>query len=274
MPIASTLIGVTTALYSAACVLYLWSLVGESKTARAAVRVALAGLSAHAAGIAALGIGLGRAPFANLYESLLFLAWTLVGLYALMARKYRIGTLGAFVMLAALCAIAVALALPKGTSMELLPALRSRWSTIHVVSSLISYASFVLAFAAAAGYIAQEKMLKAKRINSLQRHLPALSVMDSLAYKLVSLGFPMLTLGIVTGSLWAQSAWGRYWGWDPKETWALITWLVYAAYLHVRMVQGRRGKWANRILVAGFLCVLVTFLGVSFLGRGLHQYGW
>ena len=274
MPIASTLFGMTIALYGAACVLYLWNLVGESKTARTAAWVSSAGLSAHTGGIIALGLSIGRAPFANLYESLLFLVWALVGLYALMARKYRIGVLGVFVMLGALCAIAVALALPKGTSTELLPALRSRWSAIHVVSSLISYASFVLAFAAAAGYMSQEKMLKAKRINSLQRHLPALSVMDSLAYKLVSLGFPMLTLGIVTGSLWAQSAWGRYWGWDPKETWALITWLVYAAYLHVRIVQGRRGKWANRILVAGFLCVVVTFLGVNFLGRGLHQYGW
>ncbi len=233
------------ALYSAACVLYLWSLVGEGKAARAPLWAALGGLAAHAAGIAALGFSVGRAPFANLYESLLFVAWALVALYVLMARKYRIGALGAFVMLVALCAIVLALALPKDTSAALLPALRSRWSTIHVVSSLISYAGFVLAFAAAAGYMLQERMLKARRINSLQKHLPALGVMDSLAYKLVSLGFPMLTLGIVTGSLWAQSAWGRYWGWDPKETWSLITWLVYAAYLHVRIVQGRQGKWAR-----------------------------
>ena len=97
---------------------------------------------------------------------------------------------------------------------------------------------------------------------------------DRLAYKLVSIGFPMLTIGIITGSLWAQSAWSSYWNWDPKETWSLITWLVYAAYLHVRLISRRRGKWSNRLLVIGFLCVLMTFVGVNLLDFGLHRYNW
>jgi len=263
------------ALYGAACVLYLWSLLsGEKRTALPARATMTAGLGVHACGIVALGLALGRAPFSNLHESLVFLAWAMVVIYLVMARRYRSASLGAFVALAAVCVIVVASAVPKGTSDALLPALRSRWSVVHVVSSLIGYASFVLAFAAALAYMFQERMLKARRVNVLQKHLPALSVLDSLAYRLISLGFPMLTLGIVTGAMWAQSAWHSYWHWDPKETWALITWLVYAAYLHVRIVQGRQGKWANRLLVAGFASVLVTFLGVNFLAHGLHNYNW
>jgi cytochrome c-type biogenesis protein CcsB len=157
---------------------------------------------------------------------------------------------------------------------ELLPALRSHWSSIHVTSSLIGYASFALAFGATIGYMLQERMLKSKRINCLQKHLPPLDVMDHLAYRMVAIGFPMLTLGIVTGALWAQSAWNSFWSWDPKETWSLITWLVYAAYLHVRVVAGWRGSLAKRLLIVGFICVLITFFGVNFLSHGLHRYNW
>ncbi len=274
MPMASMLFAITIVLYGAACVLYLWGLTGGKRAGGAAIGFTAAALAAHTAGIAALGIRLGRAPFSNLYESLVFLAWALAAIYLLVARRYRAGALGAFVTLAALCAIAAAWAVPKGTSEVLLPALRSRWAVIHVVSCLLGYGCFTLAFAAALGYMLQERMLKAKRVNGIARHLPALSVLDGLAYKLISLGFPMLTLGVVTGSMWAQSAWNSYWSWDPKETWSLITWLVYAAYLHVRIVQGWRGKWANRLLVAGFACLMVTFLGVNFLSSGLHNYNW
>lgn len=275
MEIGALLFDATLAFYCAASVLYMWSLVGKSGFInRAAPAAALVGLTAHTAGITVTGIALGRAPFTNLFGSLMFLAWAMVGIYLLMARRYRIRALGAFVTLIGACTIVFAAALPKGVNTALLPALGSHWSFVHITSSLLSYASFLLAFGAAVGYILQERMLKAKRITMLQRHLPSLDVMDHLAYKMVSVGFPMLTLGIVTGAMWAQSAWNSYWNWDPKETWALITWLVYAAYLHVRIVHGWRGKWANRLLIAGFVCMLVTFLGVNLLGRGLHRYNW
>ena len=123
-------------------------------------------------------------------------------------------------------------------------------------------------------YSIQERMLKEKRISVIRRRLPSLDAADRFAYKMVSLGFPMLTVGIITGSLWAQTAWSSYWNWDPKETWSLITWLIYAAYLHVRIISHRRGKWANRLLVIGFLCVLMTFIGVNLVDSGLHTYRW
>ena len=272
---SATLFLTTFVLYCAAAVLYMWSMVGEpARISRAATYAAALGLAAHTAGIALRGIELHRAPFSNLFESLTFGAWALMAIYLVMGRKYRMSALGTFVSLIALITIIFGSIIPKGVSGSLVPALQSNWSVIHVTTSLISYASFTVAFAAALGYVLQEHMLKRKKINGLRRRLPSLDVMDHLAYKMVALGFPMLTLGVITGALWAQSAWGTYWNWDPKETWSLITWLVYAAYLHVRIVQGWQGKWANRLLIAGFACILITYLGVNFLSPGLHKYNW
>jgi cytochrome c-type biogenesis protein CcsB len=134
----------------------------------------------------------------------------------------------------------------------------------------MGYAGFVLAFGAAICYVVQERMLKAKRITIIQKRLPSLQIADHLAYTMVSFGFPMLTLGIVTGALWAQSFGDSYWNWNPKQTWSLITWLIYAAYLYVRIVSQWRGKWTNRLLIGGFICVIVTFFGVNFLCKGIH----
>ena len=206
-----------------------------------------------------LYLQLHRMPFTNLSESLVFLAWVLVAIYLVMERSYRITALGAFAAVVGLCLTVAGTALPRSVNTALLPALRSHWSAIHIVSCLISYACLILAFGAALCYVIQEYLLKKKRITVLHRRLPSLDVADRLAYKMVSLAFPMLTLGIITGALWAQSAWGRYWGWDPKETWSLITWLVYAAYLHVRIVSRWRGKWASRLLVAGFVSIVATY---------------
>jgi cytochrome c-type biogenesis protein CcsB len=261
--------------YCCASVLYLWSILGGTKCIRRFSSIAaLVGLAFHGAAIVDIGIRLGRAPITNLFESLIVLSWALVAIYLVMERKYRITALGAFAAILSLCMLAVASTIPNSVNSALVPALRSHWSVIHVATCLVSYASFALAFGAALCYVLQAHILKTKRITALQSRLPSLDVADSLAYKMVSFGFPLLTLGIVTGALWAQSAWGSYWRWDPKETWSLITWLIYAAYLHVRIVSHWRGKWANRLLVVGFLCVIVTYLGVNFFASGLHKYNW
>lgn len=145
-------------------------------------------------------------------------------------------------------------------------------SVIHIVGCLIAFLGFAASFVASAGYILQEHMLKAKKVNRLQRFLPALDRADRVAYRMVALGFLMLTLGIITGVLWHQVSRGIWWSWDPKETWSLITWLVYAAYLHVRVVSGWRGRWTNWLLLAGFACMLVTVLGVSFFANSWHKF--
>lgn len=272
---AAVLLDTALLLYSFASVFYLWSILGGTdRLKRVASALAALGLLVHGVTIADICLRLHRVALTNLAESLMFVAWALVAIYLVIERKYRIAALGAFATLAGLCLLVVASALPRSVNTTLLPALQSHWSVIHITSSLFGYASFTLAFGAAIVYAIQERMLKTKRITVLQKHLPSLDVADHLAYKMVSLGFPMLTLGIITGALWAQSAWNSYWNWDPKETWSLITWLVYAAYLHVRIVSHWRGKWANRLLIAGFLCVLATFFGANLFGHGMHKYNW
>ena len=146
------------------------------------------------------------------------------------------------------------------------------WSVIHIVSCLAAFAGFAAAFVAYVGYKMQEHMLKTKQINVLQQFLPSLDRADRLAYRMVAFGFLMLALGIVTGTVWSRTVMGTFWRWDPIETWSLITWLVYAAYLHIRVVSGWRGKWANWLLVAGFTCALVMVFGVNCLMHSWHKF--
>lgn len=270
-----SLFGVTLVLYGISAVLHLWSVTSKSdRLRRAATGAGIASLCLLTASIVVHGVEQRRLPFATMLESLTFIAWTLTAIYVVMHRGSRITALGAFAGVVAFTAVGVyAFVMPQEISSAFLrEMLGNRWSAVHIISSLAAYASFVLAFGASVAYMLQEKMLKAKRITVLQRHLPPLDLLDNLAYKMVALGFPMLTLGVITGALWAQTAWGSYWSWDPKETWSLITWLVYAAYLHVRIVQGWRGKWSNRLLVIGFACVLITYIGVTYLMPGYHSH--
>lgn len=272
---STALFDITLALYCTAGVMFLWNMVVGSQRISQVVFIPITlGLTVHTAGLVTCGVECHRMPFTNLFGSLVFFAWALMAVYLAAERSCRITSLGTFVSLASATTMVCALTLPNNISSMLVPALQNRWSTIHIASALVSYAGFVLAFGAALAYTLHEKMLKRKRINSVQKQLPSLDVLDRFAYRMVAFSFPMLTLGIITGALWAQSAWGSYWNWDPKETWALITWLVYAAYLHVRVMQGWRGKWANRLLLTGFVSIAVTFIGVNLLSHGLHRYNW
>lgn len=266
--------------YAVSALLHLGSLTSKpGRIGRAATWTGIIGLGLLTIAIVVHGIEQHRLPFATMLESLTFVAWVLTAIQLVMQRPRRTPgseatALGAFAGLVAFILLGVYVFLsPQEVSNAFLrQMLGNRWAAIHIISSLAAYASFALAFGAALGYMLQEKLLKAKRITMLQRHLPSLDTLDSLAYKMVAFGFPMLTLGVITGALWAQTAWGKYWEWDPKETSSLITWLVYAAYLHVRMVQGWRGKWSNRLLAIGFLCVLITYIGVTFFLPGRHSH--
>jgi ABC-type transport system involved in cytochrome c biogenesis permease subunit len=146
--------------------------------------------------------------------------------------------------------------------------LGNQWSLVHFVSCLIAFAGFAAAFVASAGYVLQERLLKTKRVNAAQRYLPALGSADRVAYRMAAFGFLMLTLGMVAGAVRSQITSGGFWRWEPMETWSLITWLVYAAYLHVRVISGWRGKWTNRLLAAGFACVILTLFWSGFLVHG------
>ena len=153
------------------------------------------------------------------------------------------------------------------------PALKSRWLFIHSTLAFISYAMFAVAFGAAIMYLIQQHFLKKKRLGPLYQKLPSLDVLDEINYRCMTFGFPLLTIAIITGAIWAETAWGTYWSWDPKETWSLITWFIYAALLHGRLTTGWRGRRAAVLSIIGFFVLLFTFLGVNLLpSESQHSY--
>ena len=213
----------------------------------------------------------GHTPVTNLYESLSFFAWMIIGILLIANLKYKIKALGSFLTPMALILMVFSLALPKEI-LPLAPVLRSVWHPFHVIFAFLGNAIFTLAFCCGVMYLIQENQLKSKKRGAITKRLPSLKVLDDLNYQALKFGFPLLTLGIITGAVWAEYAWGRYWGWDPKETWSLITWFLYAALLHQRLTVGWRGRKAAIMAIAGFLAVLFTFLGVNLILPGLHSY--
>jgi cytochrome c-type biogenesis protein CcsB len=205
-----------------------------------------------------------HAPLANFYESLIFFAWCLPALGLLAFRRYLRGYLGALIALLSTLLLAYASFGVDSRIKPLMPALKSNWLLVHVVTAFLGYAAFALAFGSALLYLIQERRPRPS--------LPPLPLIDNLIYRTTVLGFLLLTLGIVTGAVWAETAWGRYWSWDPKETWSLITWFIYAALLHARLLKGWHGRRIAWLAVLGFMAVLFTYFGVSFLLTGLHAY--
>jgi len=206
-----------------------------------------------------------QAPLANFYESLVFFAWCLPFLGLVTFRRYLQGYLGTVVAILACLLLAYAsLGGVDSRIKPLMPALKSNWLLIHVVTCFLGYAAFALGFGTALLYLKQERRPRPS--------LPPPAQLDRLIYQATILGFLLLTLGILTGAVWAESAWGRYWSWDPKETWSLITWLIYASLLHARLVKGWQGRRTAWLAVLGFLAVLFTYFGVSFLLTCLHSY--
>ncbi|MBW2057141.1 MAG: c-type cytochrome biogenesis protein CcsB [Deltaproteobacteria bacterium] len=213
----------------------------------------------------------GYLPVTNLHESFSFFGWAVVLVYLAVNYKYRIPVMGAFVAPVVLIFSIIGLALPKEI-LPLHPALKSYWLPFHVIFAFLGDAVFALAFCVGIMYLLQERQIKSKQTGGLLVRLPSLEILDELNYRSLTLGFPLLTVGIVTGSVWASYAWGSYWSWDPKETWSLITWFLYAALLHQRLAIGWRGKKAAMMAIVGFLAVLFTFLGVNLVLSGLHSY--
>lgn len=205
-------------------------------------------------------------PVTNLYESLVFMVWAIEAIFLFFAHS-RFGIMRGVDVLVLLISIAIMLGastLEKNVK-PLIPALQSNWLSIHVITSFIGYASFAVAFAASILHIVKLKK---------EGFLPQIDaeLLDQLNYRAVAFGFVMLTLGIVTGAAWANYAWGSYWSWDPKETWSLITWLIYGAFLHGRLVAGWKGLKTSIISIIGFGAVLFCYLGVNLLLSGLHSY--
>lgn len=220
-------------------------------------------------------MGLGHAPLTNLYESLIFFSWSIAFLYLVVEWRIKSKSLGVFVVPVAFLLMAYASIAPgMNTRIEpLIPALQSNWLTTHVLTCFMGYAAFTVAFGCALLYLWIDKKGKTAReeTSTLAQKLPSLTVLNALIYQSAALGFVFLAIGIITGSVWAHYAWGSYWSWDPKETWSLVTWLVYAILLHARYVRSWHGRRLAMLALVGFACVLFTYLGVNFL-PSLHSY--
>uniref|UniRef100_A0AAU0UDY3 Cytochrome c biogenesis protein CcsA n=1 Tax=Streptosarcina moshanensis TaxID=3096259 RepID=A0AAU0UDY3_9VIRI len=248
----------------------------------------------------------GHVPMSNLYESLMFLCWSLTGCHILLGFYQPPAWLGAITSSSAMLVNGLAtLSLPKDMQMAslLVPALQSNWLMMHVSVMILGYGTllagslfsiallFLLPKQGLGSTIHREVDLSVSSASQASTsygprcadsgitlsgsHVSNLVLqLDALSYKSISIGFPLLTLGILSGAVWANEAWGSYWSWDPKETWALVTWLVFATYLHVRMVRGWQGRKPATVASLGFLVLWICYLGVNWLGKGLHSYGW
>jgi cytochrome c-type biogenesis protein CcsB len=217
-------------------------------------------------------IGYGHAPLSNLYESLVFAAWAIMLIYLVMEYRTKQRALGVFPALFAFLAMAYASFSTSVSSkiQPLLPALKSNWLIAHVVTCFLGYAAFAISCGISILYIVRNS--RPETSGGASTLLPDLRQLDELNYQMVLFGFLWLSLGIITGSVWADLAWGTYWSWDPKETWSLITWLIYAALLHARTMKGWRGSRVAWLSIIGFGCVLFTYFGANFLLGGLHSY--
>jgi len=216
--------------------------------------------------------GYGYVPLSNMYESLIFFSWTIVLVYLVLEFKYQQKIIGVFVTPFAFLAIALTSIIPgiDAKISPLVPALQSNWLTIHVTTCFLGYASFAVSFGISILYLVRDK--KEGQQEGVLKWIPSTSILDEINYKSIVIGFPMLTLGIITGAAWAHYAWGTYWSWDPKETWSLITWFIYAAFLHARFTRDWRGRNAAILSIVGFTAVLFTYFGVNYLISGLHSY--
>jgi cytochrome c-type biogenesis protein CcsB len=269
-----------TFVYFASFVLYLSRLIiGKEFWGRVASFLAWAGLAAQTIAMilrwkTSYDLGMGHVPLANLYESMVFFAWAIILIYLIIEWRTKSMIIGVFVVPIAFLAMAYASIAPNISNRiePLIPALQSNWLTSHVVTCFMGYAAFTVAFGCGLIYLLKNKKTGNGEIpEGFSGKLPALATLDTLIYQSATLGFVFLTIGIMTGSIWAHYAWGSYWSWDPKETWSLITWLIYAILLHSRYVRGWQGKRMAILAIIGFACVLFTYLGVNYL-PGLHSY--
>jgi cytochrome c-type biogenesis protein CcsB len=275
---SSNILSITTFVYGLAgfCYIYAW-VFKKPSVGKAGTWVAILGLAGNTAGIAlrwveSYQLGIGHAPLSNLYESLVFFAFTIIIIYLFIERKYQNRVIGAFTTPIAFLALAYASMSPNISDriQPLIPALKSNWLIAHVIACFIGYGAFAVACGISFMYLVKQKSSDNK--SSMLNLLPDVDMLDDLNHRLVMFGFLFLSVGIITGAVWAYSAWGRYWGWDPKETWSLITWFVYATLLHARMMRGWRGKRTAFLSIGGFAAVLFTYFGVNLL-PGLHSYG-
>jgi cytochrome c-type biogenesis protein CcsB len=245
---------------------------------QAAVALSTVGVVAHTVAVVTRGLAVHRAPWGNMYEFVTALTCVAAIFFLYVMIRYRAWVLGVFVMGAVVVALGLAETLIYTAAGELVPALQSYWLSIHVTAMTLATGIFFVAVVLGVLYLTVDRHARrvaaggAESSNGIMRRLPTAEQLDRLTYRTIMFGFPVWTFGVIAGAIWADQAWGRYWGWDPVETWAFITWVLYAAFLHARATAGWRGRRAHYIQLLGFTSLIFNILVVQVFITGLHSY--
>ncbi|MGV2386893.1 MAG UNVERIFIED_CONTAM: c-type cytochrome biogenesis protein CcsB [Thermobifida fusca] len=238
--------------------------------------VTAVGLLLNLAQIVTRGLAVGRWPWGNMFEFVIAICLCGVAAFLFAAMRYRAHYLGAFVLVPVLLLLGIAVRWLYSESGPVVPALDSYWIAIHVSALILATGAFMVSGSATITYLlarrTEVKQALGQQVSAIAAKLPSAELLDRIAHRMIVLAFPLWTFGVIAGAIWADEAWGRYWGWDPKEVWSFITWIVYAAYLHARATAGWQGPKAAWISLIGFGCLLFNFFGVNYLFSGLHSY--
>ncbi len=263
---------ITAVLYTLSTAVYTVYLITHRRgTLKGGKYLLIAGFVFHIFTVIARFFEAGYTPLTNLYESLSFFALLLILLFLIFEERYRIEILGSFVAPLSLLLIITASLFPKEIA-PIPPSLQGALLPIHVTFALLGNAFFALAACAGVMYLIQEHYIKRRKLGSLYFILPSLEVLDELNRRCLIYGFPLLTIGIITGSIWAESVWGTYWSWDPKQVGSLITWLLYAILLHGRLTVGWRGRRAALYAIGAFAILISSYLVINLLSLGAHVF--
>lgn len=259
-------VAVATAVYGLSLIFYLIFLVsGKRRIGRVATGITLTGLIIHAMGLA-MRIGESRRmPLTNTYETLLLFSWLVIILYLILEKGYKLRAVGIFVIpIALLSLMATSLVSPEIEPLD--PRLRSPWFGLHILTTFTAYALFALSFGLSIVHLSRPDLSREE--GKKNRRWPEAGLLDELNYRILSLGFPLLTLGVVAGAVWANNLWGSYWNWDPKETWSFITWMIYLIYLHLRLSGSGGSRCRSLVSIIGFLSAMFMYFGVNYLYGG------
>ncbi len=229
------------------------------------------------AGVVMRGLWAGRVPWGNMYEFSITAALATLAVFLFLSLRTDVRWLGLFIVIPVLLTLGMAVTVLYTEAAQLVPALKSYWLVIHVSAAVICSGAFTIAAAAAGlgllkGGLERRAMSRTGSSDGVLARVPSVERLEAFTNRVVAFSFPLWTFAVVAGAIWAENAWGRYWGWDPKETWAFITWVIFAAYLHARSTAGWRGSKASWIVIIGWLAFLVNYFGVNFFVNSLHSY--